>query len=65
MTTLMAVSATTVGGGFFVLTGVGQRTAGTACVVLALLREALPQAAGGVGDAGQEDEEDENGLHPK
>jgi len=59
----MAVSATTVGGGFFVLAGVGQGTAGAARVVLTLRREALPQAAGSVDHASQKDEEDSQLLH--
>lgn len=54
------------GGGGILMTlvaGVCQGAAGAAHVVLALRREALPEAAGGVGDAGREDEEDGQLLH--
>ena len=58
LTAFMTASAT-VGGGHLVLAGVGQWAAGTPHIILAALRrEALPQAAGSVSHASQEDEED-------
>ena len=45
------------------LAGVGQGTACAACVILALRSEALPEAAGSVGHASQENEKNENELH--
>ena len=44
-------------------TRIRQRTVGASHVVAALHREAFPEAASGVGYAGQEDEGDEEGLH--
>ena len=58
LTAFMTASATTVGGGHLVLAAVGQWAAGTPHIILALRREALPQAAGSVSHASQEDEED-------
>ena len=65
MAAVVGSPVTAVGGGVggLVVAGVCQGAAGAAHVVLALRSEALPQAAGGVGDAGQEDESDENLLH--
>ena len=60
----MAASATTVGGGHFVLAGVGQWAAGTPHILLTALRlEAAPQTASGVGRAGCKDEDDNGELH--
>ena len=42
--------------------GLGQRTTSAPHIITALRREALPEAAGGVGYAGQEDESNEEGL---
>lgn len=42
--------------------GLGQGTTGAPHIVTALRREALPQAAGSVGNAGYEDEDDKGRL---
>ncbi len=45
-----------------VVAGLSQRTPSAVHIIAALQREALPEAAGSVGDAGHEDEGDEERL---
>ena len=45
-----------------VVASLSQGTAGAPHIISALRREALPQAAGSVGDAGYEDEDDKGRL---
>ena len=46
-----------------VVASLSQGTAGAPHIISALRREALPQAAGSVGNAGYEDEDDKERLH--